>query len=150
VVLNAKHWTPQSRARLFIIARRDDGEERETLALESDARPEKLSRFVFANQHIQWNIRALPPLPKPTTRLKQIVNKLPADDPHWWNEKRVRHFMGQLSERHQTDAQRMIESHRISYATAFRRVRNEKSMAELRTDGIAGCLRTPRGGSGRQ
>jgi DNA (cytosine-5)-methyltransferase 1 len=23
-------------------------------------------------------------------------------------------------------------------------------MAELRTDGIAGCLRTPRGGSGRQ
>lgn len=36
------------------------------------------------------------------------------------------------------------------YATAFRRVRNGKSMAELRTDGIAGCLRTPRGGSGRQ
>jgi DNA (cytosine-5)-methyltransferase 1 len=32
----------------------------------------------------------------------------------------------------------------------FRRVRNAKSMAELRTDGIAGCLRTPRGGSGRQ
>jgi DNA (cytosine-5)-methyltransferase 1 len=29
-------------------------------------------------------------------------------------------------------------------------VRNGKSMAELRTDGIAGCLRTPRGGSGRQ
>jgi DNA (cytosine-5)-methyltransferase 1 len=37
-----------------------------------------------------------------------------------------------------------------SYATAFRRVRYGKSMAELRTDGIAGCLRTPRGGSGRQ
>jgi DNA (cytosine-5)-methyltransferase 1 len=29
-------------------------------------------------------------------------------------------------------------------------VRKGKSMAELRTDGIAGCLRTPRGGSGRQ
>src|SRR5204862_7551913 len=29
-------------------------------------------------------------------------------------------------------------------------MRNAKSMAELRTDGIAGCLRTPRGGSGRQ
>ena len=44
----------------------------------------------------------------------------------------------------------MIEGKSVSYATAFRRVRHEKSMAELRTDGIAGCLRTPRGGSGRQ
>ena len=37
-----------------------------------------------------------------------------------------------------------------SYGTVFRRVRNGRSMAELRTDGVAGCLRTPRGGSGRQ
>jgi DNA (cytosine-5)-methyltransferase 1 len=44
----------------------------------------------------------------------------------------------------------MIAGESISYATAFRRVRAGKSMAELRTDGIAGCLRTPRGGSGRQ
>jgi len=32
----------------------------------------------------------------------------------------------------------------------FRRMRAGKSTAELRTDGIAGCLRTPKGGSGRQ
>ena len=32
----------------------------------------------------------------------------------------------------------------------FERIRNSRSMAELRTDGIAGCLRTPKGGSGRQ
>jgi DNA (cytosine-5)-methyltransferase 1 len=44
----------------------------------------------------------------------------------------------------------MIAGKQISYGTVFRRVRNGKSMAELRTDGIAGCLRTPRGGSGRQ
>ena len=35
-------------------------------------------------------------------------------------------------------------------ATAFRRIRHDKSMAEVRTDGIAGCLRTPKGGSARQ
>jgi DNA (cytosine-5)-methyltransferase 1 len=44
----------------------------------------------------------------------------------------------------------MIQGSRIAYGTVFRRVRKERSMAELRTDGIAGCLRTPRGGSGRQ
>ena len=44
----------------------------------------------------------------------------------------------------------MIAKRRWSHGTVFRRVRNGKSMAELRTDGIAGCLRTPKGGSGRQ
>ena len=44
----------------------------------------------------------------------------------------------------------MIRAPRRTYATVFRRVRATGSMAELRTDGIAGCLRTPRGGSGRQ
>lgn len=44
----------------------------------------------------------------------------------------------------------MIGGRNYSYATAFRRVRKGRSMAELRVDGIAGCLRTPRGGSGRQ
>jgi DNA (cytosine-5)-methyltransferase 1 len=58
--------------------------------------------------------------------------------------------MGQLSDRHRAVAQQMIGRRAYTYATAFRRVRNGRSMAELRTDGIAGCLRTPRGGSGRQ
>jgi DNA (cytosine-5)-methyltransferase 1 len=58
--------------------------------------------------------------------------------------------MSQLSERHDQKAKEMISGKRIRFATAFRRVRHGKSMAELRTDGIAGCLRTPRGGSGRQ
>jgi len=44
----------------------------------------------------------------------------------------------------------MIKARKYNFGTAFRRVRNGRSMAELRVDGIAGCLRTPRGGSGRQ
>ena len=48
----------------------------------------------------------------------------------------------------------MIDGDSWSYGTVFRRVRTrngeKRSMAELRTDGVAGCLRTPRGGSGRQ
>ena len=44
----------------------------------------------------------------------------------------------------------MIAGNRYTYGGVFRRVRHGKSMAELRTDGLAGCLRTPKGGSGRQ
>ena len=36
------------------------------------------------------------------------------------------------------------------YATGYRRTRNGTQQLELRFDGIAGCLRTPEGGSSKQ
>jgi len=149
-ILNAVHWTPQSRARLFIVARRDDGKPCRRTAAQSKVRPDALCQFINTTTEIRWDIRSLPSPPPATARLADIVEDLPSDDPQWWNNDRVDYFMAQLSERHATDAQRMIDGRTITYATAFRRVRYGKSMAELRTDGIAGCLRTPRGGSGRQ
>lgn len=150
LILNAVHWVPQSRARLFVIARLDDDTPRNTAAPQSSTRPDALVRFINVTPHIRWDIRKLPPLPPPKSRLSEVIEDLPDDDPHWWNEKRANYFMGQLSARHAEQAREMIKSRKVSYATAFRRVRYGKSMAELRTDGIAGCLRTPRGGSGRQ
>src|SRR5207247_1686027 len=38
----------------------------------------------------------------------------------------------------------------VSVGTIYRRVREGKSRSEIRTDGLAGCLRTPRGGSSKQ
>lgn len=149
-ILNAVHWVPQSRARLFVVAKRYWGEDRTTLAAESDVRPAPLCVFINTHPDIRWDIRKLPALPKSRRHLADIVEDLPDDDPHWWNQHRADYFMSQLSERHALLAKFMIGGRPITYATAFRRVRHGKSMAELRTDGIAGCLRTPRGGSGRQ
>lgn len=148
-ILNAVHWVPQSRARLFVIAKQIT-DARNTLAMETDARPQPLATFINTRQHIRWDIRDLPQLPIPTARLRDIVDDLPDDDEHWWSKERTEYFFGQLSERHLNDAKHMIAQNTYQYATAFRRVRYGRSMAELRTDGIAGCLRTPRGGSGRQ
>ncbi len=44
----------------------------------------------------------------------------------------------------------VLKQKAVVWATAFRRMRNGCSMAELRFDGIAGCLRTPKGGSAKQ
>src|SRR5436305_1267648 len=55
-----------------------------------------------------------------------------------------------MSARHHAIANRIITGNTWSYGTVFRRMRNNISTAELRTDGIAGCLRTPRGGSAKQ
>ncbi len=150
IILNAARWVPQSRARLFVLAHHDDGQERRSCTLVSDARPELLTDFINGHPGIRWDIRDVPPLPPTTARLADIIEDLPNNDPHWWDEKRTEYFMNQMSERHTDQARKMIAGRSYTYATAFRRVRNGKSMAELRTDGIAGCLRTPRGGSGRQ
>jgi DNA (cytosine-5)-methyltransferase 1 len=149
-ILNAWNWTPQSRARLFIVASLDDYQSRLTKVEPSEHRPAALLRFIEANQQLRWNLRRLPRLPRRTLTLDDVVEDLPEDDPHWWNQERVEYFMNQLSPKHELLARMMIALPSISYATAFRRVRHGRSMAELRTDGIAGCLRTPRGGSGRQ
>ena len=105
------------------------------------------STFAFISDHpnIRWNIRDVPQLPAPRTRLADIIEDLPDHDPHWWGEERADYFMNQMSPKHEKQARQMTAGKLFTYATAFRRVRHEKSMAELRTDGIAGCLRTPRG-----
>lgn len=151
VILNATHWVPQSRARLFVIAKSQPQiEARNSYATECDARPDPLCVFINTHPNIKWDIRPVPRLPKARGVLTDVLEDLPEDDPHWWNKDRSEYFLDQLSPRHLTAAKEMIASRSFRFATAFRRVRNGRSMAELRTDGIAGCLRTPRGGSGRQ
>jgi DNA (cytosine-5)-methyltransferase 1 len=152
LILNAVHWVPQSRARLFLIGKRLAQSDSRSFARVkvSGARPRALAEFILSHPNVRWDIYDLPPLPDDCPRLGEIVEDLPADDPHWWNEKRANYFMNQLSAKHLAEAERMIAGKAVEYATAFRRVRKGRSMAELRTDGIAGCLRTPRGGSGRQ
>lgn len=152
-IIDAVHFVPQSRARLFVVGTMTQGDfaVKEAAAFyESECRPAALAHFVFWHGDIRWNLRELPPLPRARQRLEKIIEKFPPESSIWWNRERCDYLLGQMSEKHREKADEMIRSDRISYATAFRRVRFGKSMAELRTDGIAGCLRTPRGGSGRQ
>jgi DNA (cytosine-5)-methyltransferase 1 len=85
-ILNAVHWTPQSRARLFVVAKADGiVGDRAPFAMESDARPDALLTFINTRQHIRWDVRPLPKLPKPTAKLTDIVEDLQDDDPPAWH-----------------------------------------------------------------
>lgn len=152
-IINAAHFVPQSRQRLFVVGSktRDLSPLHDTPAFyESEVRPAALASFILLHPDITWRIRSLPPLPKCTKRLEDILEDLPPNHQMWWSRQRCDYMLEQMSPKHVALAQTMIRSETIRYGTVFRRVRNGKSMAELRTDGIAGCLRTPRGGSGRQ
>ncbi len=152
-IIDAGRFVPQSRQRLFVVGMKTP----EVSALnetpkfyESDSRPPALADFIMWNADINWRIRKLPPLPVSASRLSTILQDLSPNSKTWWSQQRAEYLLNQMSPKHRAQADSMIHGDRTSYGTVFRRVRNERSMAELRTDGIAGCLRTPRGGSGRQ
>ncbi len=149
-MIDAANFVPQSRLRMFVVARRGVAGAPIQSLEPSTIRPKPLVEFMRSHPDLPWNVRELPALPDHAPPLRKIIEDLADDDPAWWNEERTEYFMNQLSERHAAVAKQMIDAPRVSYGTAFRRVRNGRSMAELRTDGVAGCLRTPRGGSGRQ
>jgi len=152
-IIDAVRFVPQSRQRLFVV-----GAKTTTVSAlsdtprfyESDCRPSALADFILWNPEINWRIRQLPALPRLNPALADILEDLSPNSQIWWSRERCDYLLNQMSPKHRAEAEAMIQGSRVSYGTVFRRVRNGKSMAELRTDGIAGCLRTPRGGSGRQ
>ncbi len=159
-ILDAARFVPQSRQRLFVIGiqrpeqealRVKDRQRAYALqSFESDVRPKALANFILTHPEIDWNIRDLPAQPRLEVGLHDILEDLPHTAPEWWSSERAEYLLNQMSPRHRAVAEQMIAGADWSYGTVFRRMRQGKSMAELRTDDIAGCLRTPRGGSGRQ
>lgn len=155
IIIDASHFVPQSRIRLFVIGTLSNSsanwEIQDSLRFyESDVRPKALADFIFTHPEIVWKIRNLPPLPKSQMSLHDIIEDLPDDSHFWWDNKRCDYLVNQMSEKHAAQLKQMIAANKWSYGTVFRRIRKGRSMAELRIDGLAGCLRTPRGGSGRQ
>lgn len=152
--LDAARFTPQSRRRVFVIGAQaslasDATPETAPLAA-SETRPQALVDAIAANGGVRWCIRPLPTPPLRDYALTDILEDLADDAAAWWSPERASYLLGQMSPRHRALAERMIAAPVITYGTVFRRMRQGRSMAELRVDGVAGCLRTPRGGSGRQ
>lgn len=154
LVIDAERFVPQSRVRLFVVASLYQSQQRvlnETPGFyESAVRPKALANFIFTHPEINWNICPVEGLPKRNISLCDIIEELPDDSDFWWSRERSDYLVSQMSEKHLRQLESMKAQSSWSYGTVFRRVRNGQSMAELRTDGVAGCLRTPRGGSGRQ
>jgi DNA (cytosine-5)-methyltransferase 1 len=155
MIIDAARFVPQSRVRLFVAGYLRNGhgawEVQETPRFyESDARPRPLADFIFCHPEIVWGLRNVPALPICSRELNDILEDLPDDSTFWWSKERRDYLVSQMSDKHAEQLREMMARRKWSSGTVFRRIRGGRSMAELRCDGIAGCLRTPRGGSGRQ
>lgn len=153
--VDASCFLPQSRKRLFIIGTLESlvSSDRSCASLtigEGKLRPRRLADFIKQHPEMKWLVRQLPAPEKPVYELQNFLDDIPDDDPSWWNKSRSEYLLGQMNPDHRSRAETMVNGFEYSYGTVFRRVRKGVTRAELRWDGVVGCLRTPRGGSARQ
>ena len=144
VVLDAKHWTPQSRPRVFVIAAKA---QLKTNGLEASmptwCHPASVvSASTGLDDFIFWH------LPEPRSRrpsLESLVDfNMSCDEPE-----RSKQLLKLVPAKHQARLKAAINGSDQAFP-AYRRTRDGKQVLELRFDGLAGCLRTPGGGSSRQ
>ncbi len=154
--VDARWFTAQSRPRLFLIASRKDVVERADVSeLEPSAvRPARLVEAMRASADLCWQARGVEAPRANGARVEDVLEKVPEDSARWWPRERAEYFFNQIHPGHRAMAERMIRGDVERVATAFRRVRAidgvKKSLIELRSDGLAGCLRLPKGGSAKQ
>ncbi|MCA9173778.1 MAG: DNA (cytosine-5-)-methyltransferase [Planctomycetales bacterium] len=153
--LDAKHFVPQSRPRLFIAGflhpehYLPEGARPALPAATSALRPARLLEAVQAcSPSTGWILAPLPDPPAPKTCLSDWIDRDDRQD--WWPAEQVARHMEMLSDSHRQQVEQRQDSREPWVATAFRRIREGQQRLEVRFDGIAGCLRTPKGGSARQ
>lgn len=153
VVADARWFVPQSRPRLFVVAVRADLVEKAfpPTGEISRIRPRNVRRFQRANSDLPLVELPLPAPPSGTrATLVTTLDDVPHDDPSWWPGERVSSLIDEMAPAHRERVDALMHGERDGVATMFRRVRRGRTVGEVRGDHLAGCLRTPYGGSSVQ
>jgi DNA (cytosine-5)-methyltransferase 1 len=145
---DARWFVPQSRPRLFIVAFRTNLPEGSTEV--SSFRPAWIHSFARTHPDLAIQMAPLRALQPGVHELADCIERLPADHARWWDAERVSRFVESLSPIQRERLGDLRSSGRLTWATAYRRTRDGRPVWEIRSDHISGCLRTAKGGSGRQ
>ena len=142
--LDAIKWVPQSRPRIFVVSVQQ-GLNVSAFSGRFPSWPHSSAvqrAAIGLEDFIWWN------LPKPPMResfLENIIeNDAPAND-----ETNTKYTLSLISPKHQTRLLHEL-TNGFRVAPGYKRTRGGKQVLELRFDHVAGCLRTPEGGSSRQ
>ena len=160
LVIDAAAFVPQSRPRLFVVAVR--------------RHRNLVDRFTVPTPQLPWHIpsiqRAIDVLPSDiksnfvwwnlpraehvVSPIEDIIEHSPNTVP-WHTREETDHLLGLMSDINLAKVEEAKASGHLRVGTIYKRVRKQADgtklqRAEIRFDGLAGCLRTPRGGSSRQ
>lgn len=155
LLMDAKRFLPQSRPRVFIVA--------------VDARLDcsgfysmHMPKSAWINESVRNAHNALPDslkaswrwwnLPDYTGEVQSVVQII-EDNPvgvEWNSDDETERLLAMMTDVNRRKVNERLHFEARSIGFLYKRTRNGQQRAEVRFDGIAGCLRTPKGGSSRQ
>lgn len=160
VVINASLFVPQSRPRLFVIGVRADVRIDPSLVSSGPIEPFhtaglqrafKRAGQVALENLVWWNV---PPPPRRTNTFAALIEDHPTGVT-WHSEAQTGRLLAMMSPIHLDKVGAAKRAGRRMVGGIYRRTRLDENgakvqRAEVRFDDVAGCLRTPVGGSSRQ
>ncbi len=154
-MLNARSFVPQSRPRLFMVGVKSAGVVDDSPYFTSRSKrlmPTRLKMLMLESENIQWARLDIPEPPpyKNEGFTDSVAERLTQDDPRWWPEPKVEKHLAMMPSAHLEMVKLLACRNEENFRTFFRRRRAAGQRAEVRSDDIAGCLRTAVGGSGKQ
>jgi DNA (cytosine-5)-methyltransferase 1 len=146
--IDAARFVPQSRPRVFVIAtRRPVGGLAGPSPFQTRAVREAHARLP-ADLRDLWTWWGLDAPPARNTDLAAVLE--PDDQVAWRTDAATQTLLDLMAPAHRAAVAARVASGERAVGAVFRRMRGGQQRAEVRFDGLAGCLRTPRGGSSRQ
>ncbi|TWT91933.1 DNA cytosine methyltransferase [Neorhodopirellula pilleata] len=165
--LDARHFVPQSRPRIFFVGVHDshiedcpftrsdaeftlgENDWESLVRCNPELRPARLVELMATTELATGWFCSEVITPKATVkRLGELIDL--GEDELWWDDVLVKKHYDMMSGIHRSEVDRLQCESSLSIGTIYRRKRHGKTRAEVRFDGTAGCLRTPKGGSARQ
>lgn len=160
MIIDAKQFVPQSRPRLFFVAVANAGQIPAGLsrtvphkAWHSDALRNAVERLP-ASVRENWVWWTMPEPPLRNTVLADLIEENPVGCT-WHTPAETGNLLAMMSPLHLDKIEQARSSGQSLVGGVYKRTRpdsngNKRQRAEIRFDKVAGCLRTPGGGSSRQ
>lgn len=159
VVVDAAHFVPQSRKRVFLVGVSNDAEIAPELTRQQPHKiwqPEPLQRaFDRLDDDLKasWIWWSLPDVGPRASKFIDFYEPDPSEV-KWHSPQETSKLLGMMTERNRLKLETANRAGQATVGTVYRRTRPSPDggvqRAEIRLDGTAGCLRTPSGGSSRQ
>ena len=160
LTIDAVHFLPQSRPRLFVVAVARDLAIPAGHIADAPSPDWASSALMRARENLpgdlapDWLWWRLPPPPLRNAALIDLIEAKP-QDVAWLDAQKTARLLDLMAPMHRARVEAARKSGAKMVGALYRRTRRDENgarvqRAEVRFDGIAGCLRTPAGGSSRQ
>ncbi|MGS1015517.1 DNA cytosine methyltransferase [Allosphingosinicella humi] len=160
LIVDAAHFVPQSRPRLFVIGVRSDVEIPPALVADAPSLPFHTRALRNAHDRLPprlkhgWLWWSLPVPARRNTTFADLIEEAPTSVA-WHTQAETRALLAMMSTVNRAKVAAAKNAGRRMVGGIYKRTRLDENgskvqRAEVRFDDIAGCLRTPAGGSSRQ